>query len=103
MLTRPDLNDETRHSLLGGHGYSSNFTDGEIFRQMRRCQVSGDELGERRWRSMYTDTKERDVAQLLRRGILLNAFDSLLPIKALWKDFRLGSLHVILNMRIDEV
>ncbi|KFY96898.1 hypothetical protein V498_02409 [Pseudogymnoascus sp. VKM F-4517 (FW-2822)] len=99
---RTDLNDETRHSLLGGHGYSSNFTDGEVFRQMRRCQVSGDELGERRWRAMYSETKERDVAQLLRRGILLNAFDSLLPIKALWKDFRLGSLDIILHMRIDE-
>lgn len=52
---------------------------------------------------MYSETKERDVAQLLRRGILLNAFDSLLPIKALWEDFRLGSLDIILHMRIDEV
>lgn len=103
ILTRPDLNDETRHSLLGGHGYSSNYTDGEVFRQMRRCQVSGDELGERRWRAMYSETKERDVTQLLKRGILLNTLDSLLLIKALWKDFRLGSLDIILHMRIDEV
>lgn len=103
ILIRPDLDDDTRHSLLGGHGYSSNYTDGEIFRQVRRCQVSADESGERKWRAMYSPTKERDLTQLLKRGIILNALDSLLLIKALWKDFHLGSLDIILHMRIDEV
>ncbi|OBT59293.1 hypothetical protein VE04_00377 [Pseudogymnoascus sp. 24MN13] len=101
-LYRTDLDDDTRHSLLGGYGYSSDYTDGEIFRQVRRCQVSADTLGEIQWRARLTATKNRDIDQLLKREIILNALDSLLPIKGLWKEFKLGSLHLLLNMRIDE-
>ncbi|KFZ24817.1 hypothetical protein V502_00702 [Pseudogymnoascus sp. VKM F-4520 (FW-2644)] len=101
-LYRTDLDDDTRNSLLGGYGYSSDYTDGEIFRQVRRCQVSADTLGEIQWRARLTATKNRDIDQLLKREIILNALDSLLPIKGLWKEFKLGSLHLLLNMRIDE-
>ncbi|KFY03482.1 hypothetical protein V490_00177 [Pseudogymnoascus sp. VKM F-3557] len=101
-LYRTDLDDDTRHSLLGGYGYSSDYTDGEIFRQVHRCQASADKLGEIQWRARLTKTKNRDLDQLLRQEIILNALDSLLPIQGLWKEFNLGSLHLLLNMRIDE-
>ncbi|KFY28058.1 hypothetical protein V491_00664 [Pseudogymnoascus sp. VKM F-3775] len=102
ILTQPDLDDDTRHSLLGGHGYSSNYTGGEIFRQLRRCQVAGDKLGEEQLRARLSNTMKRDLKQLLKRDIILNALDTLLPIRGLWKEFHLGSLHVLLHMRIDE-
>ena len=70
---------------------------------MRRCQVSGDKRGELQLRARLSDTMERDLKQLLNRELILNALDSLLPIKGLWKDFKLGSLDIVLHMRIDEV
>lgn len=54
-------------------------------------------------RARLSDTMERDLKQLLNRELILNALDSLLPIKGLWKDFNLGSLDIVLHMRIDEV
>ena len=102
-LTRLDLSDDTRQNLREGYGYSSNYTDGEIFRQLRRCQVAADRLGEGRWRARYSPTKDRDLKQLLKRQTLLDALDSILPVKGLWKAFYLGSLDIFLALRCDEV
>jgi hypothetical protein len=55
------------------------------------------------WRARLTGPKSRDIDQLLRQEIILNALDSLLLIKGLWKEFKLGLLHLLLNMRINKV
>jgi hypothetical protein len=97
------LGEPARQSLRDGYSYSSGYTDGEIFRYIRRCQLDGDSLGEDRWRARYSPTKERDLKQLLERKILLTALDSILPIRGLWKAFHVGSLDIFLTLRFDEV
>ncbi|KIM93529.1 hypothetical protein OIDMADRAFT_35637 [Oidiodendron maius Zn] len=94
---------QSRQVFREGHSYSTNFTDGETFRQLRVCQFNGDRAGEDRCRARITANKERDLNKLLKRGLLVNALDSLLPMKGHWPPFYLGSMDVFLSMRCDEV
>ena len=97
------LGENARQSLRDGYSYSANYSDGEIFRHVRRSQLAGNTLEERRWRSRYSKAKERKLKLLLKRPVLLNALDSILPVRGLWKAFHAGSLDFLVAQRCDEV
>lgn len=60
-------------------------------------------MAEDRWRARLGENKEIDLNKLLKRGLLINALDSVLPIPGLWDDFHLGSMDIFLSIRCDEV
>ena len=96
------LSKESRQILREGHSYSTNFTDGENFRQIRVCQFNRDRAGEDRCRARITASKEADLNKLLKRGPLISALDSILPMKGLWPAFHFGSMDIFL-LPFDEV
>jgi hypothetical protein len=78
-----DLSEKAQQSLRDGHSYSANYSDGEIFRHIRRCQLAGDTSGEEYWITRYSKPKERKLKLLLKRKILRKALDSILPVRSL--------------------
>ena len=97
------LADKTKQRLREGYTYSINYTDGEIFRQIRLSQFQNDIIGESRWRARLTRSKARDLKTLLKRKRLVNSLDSILAIRGLWSAFKLGSMDVFSTLRCDEV
>ena len=97
------LEPQAKRILKEGHSYSTNYTGGEIFRQIRRCQFNRDKIGEDRWRACLTENQESELDRLLERPLLLEALDSLLPYRGLWGAFYLGSMDMFLSLRCDEV
>ena len=97
------LSEKAKRSFRETYSYGVNFTDGEVFRQIRFSSLLGDQAAEQRWRSRISPTKERDLRQLWKRIPIMNAFDDLLPMRGFWKALKLGSLDNILTPRCDEV
>ena len=95
------LADKTKQRLR--EGYYSDYTDGEIFRQIRFCSFQNDRIGMTRWRGRLSQSKSRDFASLQKRPILMKALDSILAYRAIWKDFRFGSMDVFSTLSCDEV
>ena len=70
---------------------------------MRLAKYRQDEDAEKRWRSRLSPSKEKKVERLLKRTLLKEALDALLPIRGLWKALTLGSLDNFLDPGCDEV
>lgn len=97
------LADKTKQRLREGYSYSINYTDGEIFRQIRLSQFQNDIIGEARWLARLSRTKARDLKALLKRKRLIEALDSILALRGLWSAFKLGSMDVFSTLKCDEV
>lgn len=93
----------TIQRLREGHSYSTNYTTGEIYRQIRRCQSENDKVTEDRWRGRLSALTEKYLKKLLKRDLLVKALDWILPFRGLWKHFQLGSMDIFLSIRCDEV
>lgn len=96
------LADKTKQRLREGYSYSVNYTDGEIFRQVRLSQIQNDSVSSDRWLARLTQSKTRDLRALLKRDILIKALDSILALRGLWGAFKLGSMDVFSTLRCDE-
>ena len=79
------------------------YSDGEIVRKIRLYHRKRDDVGEQRWWARLSNTKRKDLRQLLRDAQYALAFDTMLPWPGLWSPIRLGSLHRLLTMKCDEV
>ena len=77
--------------------------DGEIFRKIRYYCSKKDIQGENKWWARLSDTKRKDLRQLLKDERYAKAFDSMLPWQGMWMTVKLGSLHRLLTMKCDEV
>lgn len=77
--------------------------DGEIFRKIRQYHRLANKDGENKWWSRLTETKRKDLRQLLKDERYASVFDAMLPWPGMWTPIRLGSLHRLLTMRCDEV
>ena len=77
-------------------------SDGEIFRKIRQYHLANDEANELKWWARLTETKRKDLKQLLKDARFANAFDSMLPWPGLWAPVKLGSLHRLLCLKGDE-
>lgn len=58
---------------------------------------------EHKWWARLTETKRKDLRQLLRDERYALAFDALLDWPGLWTTIKLGSLHRLLCLKCDEV
>ncbi|KAM0714194.1 hypothetical protein Q7P37_009981 [Cladosporium fusiforme] len=76
--------------------------DGEIFYKIRQYHLANDEANELKWWARLTETKRKDLKQLLRDARYTKAFDGMLPWPGLWTPVKLGSLHRLLCMKCDE-
>ncbi|KAK3167632.1 hypothetical protein OEA41_010759 [Lepraria neglecta] len=77
------LSQTLRRDIREDYANSRNFCDGDIFRQIRYCQLNHDDAGEGRWWARLSDSKRKDVKSLQRSKELKPlalALDELLPL-----------------------
>lgn len=101
-----DLGDSLRKDIREDYSNSRNFCDGDIYRQIRSCQINQDNLGEGRWLARLSEAKRKDFKQLQRRDQVkqvAKALDSLLPYVGFWPDLQIGTFHRLLNLKCPEV
>lgn len=103
LYVNADSNAELIEYIRYEYLNSSNISDGEIFRHIRLCNKLGKNMEERRWWSRLTNSKRKDVEQLLRKSDLCEGFDRLLDMPGLWAGLKLGALHRLLTLKCDEV
>ncbi|KAL2049567.1 hypothetical protein ABVK25_010146 [Lepraria finkii] len=99
------LSHPLRRDIREDYANSRNFCDGDIFRQIRFCQINQDHAGEGRWWARLSDSKRKDVKQLQRSKELKPlalALDELLPYVGFWPGLRLGTFHRLLNVKCPE-
>ena len=101
-----DLSEAIRRDLREDYANSRNFCDGDIYRQIRYCQRTQNQLGEGRWFARLSEGKRKDLKQLQRREDLRSlslALDKLLPYIGFWPGLQIGTFHRILNLKCSEV
>jgi len=103
MLMDTDLNTATKQTLREGYSYSTPFSSGEVFRQIRLCHFDKDEVGEQHWRGRLKPYQQKYLDIILKRKLLINALDSVLHIRGLWRTFYTGSLNEFIALGFDEV
>lgn len=101
--TSPDLSRSPCQRLAEEYLNEKPPSDGEIFYKIRQYHLANDEANELKWWARLTETKRKDLKQLLRDTRYANAFDSMLPWPGLWAPVKLGSLHRLLCLKCDEV
>ena len=99
---RPDLSRSPCLRLAEEYLNEKPPSDGEIFRKIRQYYNDSDESNELKWWARLTETKRKDLKQLLKDARFANAFDSMLPWPGLWAPVKLGSLHRLLCLKCDE-
>lgn len=89
---------------------SRNFSDGDIFRNLRYHQMNNNKQEAGKWMARLSESKRRDVIQLQKMALqstamsaLSDAFDRLLPYIGLWSALQLGTFHRLLTLRCPEV
>jgi hypothetical protein len=101
--TSPDLSHSPRLRLNEEYLNEKSPSDGEIFYKIRHYNLANDEANELKWWARLTETKRKDLKQLMRDTRYASAFDSMLPWPGLWAPVKLGSLHRLLCLKCDEV
>lgn len=77
-------------------------TDGEIFLKIRIYHHEHKKDSESKWWARLTESKRKDLRQLLRDERYAQAFDAMLLWPGLWTPVKLGSLHRLLCLKCDE-
>lgn len=98
-----DLPESERVRLAEGFANERAHTDGEIFHKIRFYHGRQEADAENKWWARLTETKRKDLRQLLRDERYSRAFDLMLPWPGLWTSMKLGSLHRLLCLKCDEV
>lgn len=78
-------------------------SDGEIFRKLLLSKRENDRAAEKKWWARLTETKRKNLQQLLRDTVLAAAFYGLLDWPGLWTPIQLGTLHRLLTLKCSEV
>ncbi|KAK6428816.1 hypothetical protein LTR95_015037 [Oleoguttula sp. CCFEE 5521] len=97
-----DTDDQTRRQLAEEYSNERAHGDGEILHKIRSCHKRGDRDNENKWLARLTESKRKDLRQLLRDHRFAAALDDLLPWFGLWQPIQLGTLHRLLTMKCDE-
>ncbi|KAF2023971.1 hypothetical protein EK21DRAFT_79763, partial [Setomelanomma holmii] len=88
--------------IIEAFAYEQRPSDGEIFRKIRLYHRQQDEESEKRWWSCLDKSKPKDLRQLLKRNMLVSAFDTLIDMPGLWSTVQIGALHRLLALKCDE-
>ncbi|KAL6714243.1 hypothetical protein ACLMJK_007666 [Lecanora helva] len=100
-----EMDESVMQDMRQEYSNSRNFCDGDIFRQIRRCQQQSDDAGAGRWAARLSQSKRKDLRQLQQRQQLQRfaaALDKLLPYVGFWPSLQIGTFHRILNLRCPE-
>ena len=103
LYSQENFDNDLSTRLLESYGNEQSYTDGIIFRHIRRYHIDGDEVNENRWWARLTLTKRKDLRQLCKNRLLIEAFDRLIPFPGLWTPIQLGTLHRLHGLRCPEV
>ncbi len=98
-----DLSEDASRKLIEGYANTQRFSDGEIFWKIRFYHRARDARAEQKWWARLTETKRKDLKQLLKNDLFTNAFDDLLEMPGLWQPIKLGTLHRLLALKCHEV
>ncbi|KAF2028953.1 hypothetical protein EK21DRAFT_68608 [Setomelanomma holmii] len=105
------LNDLRTH-VYESYAHEQCYSDGTIFRNIRVYARSRNSQEENKWWARLSDTKKKDLRQLIHSSkyndisqpkLLINAFDELLHFTGLWPPIQLGTLHRMHGLRCREV
>lgn len=99
----PGISYNVQRTIGTRYSYVANHSDGEIFRNISYSRLAGDVTAEKWWTSRFNKSEEKKLRLLLNHPRLKAAFDSILPIRGIWRAFHAGSLDFFLALRIDEV
>ncbi|KAF2727576.1 hypothetical protein EJ04DRAFT_451086 [Polyplosphaeria fusca] len=97
------LTSRSSSRIIEGFAHEQVYTDGTIFRNIRQYNRQEDaEDSENRWWARLTETKRKDLRQLLKNKRMTKAFDELLDFPGLWTPIQLGTLHRLHGLRCPE-
>jgi hypothetical protein len=102
-LTILGFEPELTNHIQEAFGHEQHYTDGTIFRNIRRYHLIADKANENKWWARLTTSKRRDLKQLFKDQRLLQAFDNLLEFPGIWPPVQLGTLHRQHGLRCSEV
>jgi len=97
------LSADASRKLIEGYANTQRFSDGEIFWKIRFYNRACDTRAEQKWWARLTETKRKDLKQLLKHNAFAHAFDNLLEMPGLWQPIKLGTLHRLLVLKCHEV
>jgi Protein of unknown function (DUF3723) len=106
MLTRSDLSDELKTTLIDEYSAERIPDDGEFYRKIRGYQQERSPQFEKQWWARLNDvspSKKSKLERLFRNPDWKAAFDLVLDIPALDDGIEIGNLHTIIGMRCEEV
>ncbi|CAI6338124.1 unnamed protein product [Periconia digitata] len=101
-LYSEDFSFDARESLVQSYQHEHKFSDGIIFRNIRKAKRDGRIDDENLWWARLTDGKRRDLRQLIKNKTLITGFDNLLQYPGLWDPVQLGTLHRLHGLRCEE-
>ncbi|KAF2259650.1 hypothetical protein CC78DRAFT_410437, partial [Lojkania enalia] len=93
---------DTATRLVESFAHEQRYSDGTIFRNIRRYHLLNDAESENRWWAHLTNTKRKDLRQLMKNNLIIAAFDRLLDFPGLWTPIQLGTLHRLHGLRCPE-
>ncbi|KAF2849418.1 hypothetical protein T440DRAFT_126264 [Plenodomus tracheiphilus IPT5] len=88
--------------IIESYAHEQKPSDGEVFRKIRLYHRAGDSASEDRWWACLEKSKPKDLRQLLKRKVLVGAFDKLIDMPGLWTGIHIGALHRLLTLKCDE-
>ncbi|KAI9037211.1 uncharacterized protein KD926_000717 [Aspergillus affinis] len=93
------LTPEARRRLREGDSSSREYSDGEIYRNIRYYQKQGDQKSASGWLARWSESKCNDFRQLYKPNNILyrtvrDKLDDLLPFAGLWPQWQMGT-HLV--------
>ncbi|CAJ2508759.1 Uu.00g137850.m01.CDS01 [Anthostomella pinea] len=82
--------------------HQTTYSDGEIYRGKRLCQLAKQDLLAREWTVQLSSSKQPIVRQLSRNIEIVKALDKLLPYPGLWTGLRIDNLYKYLALQCVE-
>lgn len=99
-----DLSAEVFTQLQEESLKSLDFTDGEIYRNIRFYQVEHNIQQESKWWArLGSEGRRKDFRRLQRNKPLLHGFDKLLPYVGLWRPLKSSQIERMLALKCPEV
>ncbi|KAH7065100.1 hypothetical protein B0J12DRAFT_561719 [Macrophomina phaseolina] len=97
-----DLPKDLGIKVIEGSVNEQPYADGIILRKILLYRREGNEALENKWWARLSTTKQKDLKQLLKKPLFMNALNELLDMPGLWYPIKLGTLHRLLTLRCDE-
>lgn len=101
----PAMDSFTRSSFLVDPK-SQSLSDGEIYLNLRECQLKHNGQNgqnEAVWWTRLVEGRRKDIRRLQRNASLLRAFDLILPWKGMWRSLTCSQIERMLALKCPEV